>query len=75
MCIETVLSTMQILELNFGNWEVFRQLVTGLREIERNQPMVKFDQNAFADAPENYIEPAAATSVQRKKSVMEKQVH
>lgn len=37
--------------------------------------MVKFDQNAFADALDNYVEPAAATSVQRKKSVMEKQVH
>lgn len=75
MIFENVPVTSQILELNFGNWEVFRQLVTGLREIERSQPMVKFDQNAFADALDNFVEPAAATSVQRKKSVMEKQVH
>lgn len=64
----------QILDLNFGNWEIFRQLVTGLREIERNQPTVKFgfDPNAFTDAMDSYVPPSA--SVPRQKSVMEKQV-
>lgn len=67
-------SPAQILNLNFGNWEIFRQLVTGLREIERNQRFAGSDQTsavAFADAMDNFVAPV---NLPRKKSVMEKQV-
>lgn len=66
----------QILELNFGNWEIFRQLITGLREIERQQPNAaamkfSFEQNAFENGADNFVVPE---NLPRKKSVMEKQV-
>lgn len=80
-CVEDLLirsrfSTPQILELNFGNWEIFRQLITGLREIERQQQTAAikfgFEQgNAFDSNADNFIVPE---NLPRKKSVMEKQV-
>lgn len=62
-----------VLELNFGNWEIFRLLITGLREIERTQPMMKFnvDQSSSMDTMDTYAIPIVN---QRQKTTMEKQV-
>lgn len=63
---------LKILDLKFGNWEIFRQLVTGLREIERSQPIVKFNlEQSQADAPDTFALQIPPT---RQKSTMEKQV-
>lgn len=61
-----------VLELNFGNWEIFRLLITGLREIERTHPVLKFniDQSSSLDTMDTYSIPI----VQRQKTTMEKQV-
>lgn len=52
-----------VLGLSFGHWEIFRLLISCLREIEKLQPNIKLTE---IDA----IQP----NFQRQKSVVEKQV-
>lgn len=53
-----------VLGLSFGHWEIFRLLINCLREIEKVQPAIKF----------NDIDATAQPTFQRQKSTIEKQV-
>lgn len=56
------------MHLNFGHWEIFKLLITALRDIEKHQPSAKsifdFDGQDLYPMPTNV----------RQKSTMEKQV-
>lgn len=51
----------QVLGLNFGHWEIFRLLITCLRDIEKLQPTLKPTEDTL-------VIPA------RRKTIIEKQV-
>lgn len=53
-----------VLGLNFGHWEIFRLLISCLRDIEKLQPAIKF----------NEIDATVQPTFQRQKSTIEKQV-
>lgn len=72
-----------VLELNFGNWEIFRLLINGLREIERSQPSVassKFHMDAVGgggqsmDTMDTFQMAPPQAPMQRQKTTIEKQV-
>lgn len=66
-----------VLQLNFGNWEIFKLLILSLRDIENNAkniPTVKTDNrdiNDGASGSQSQQEPQMRV---KKKSVIEKQV-
>lgn len=57
------------MNLNFGHWEIFKLLVTALRDIEKN-PLARSYFDAQLDGQESF----AMSSSFRQKSTMEKQV-
>lgn len=69
-------SPLQVLQLNFGNWEIFKLLVISLRDIESNAksiPTIKNDNRDNNDgASTSQLQPQP--SVRKQKSVIEKQV-
>lgn len=58
------------MDLNFGHWEIFKLLVTALRDIEKHQPLAK----SFFDFQYDGQESHPVSSNVRQKSTMEKQV-
>jgi hypothetical protein len=66
----------QVLRLNFGNWEIFKLLVISLRDIESNAksiPTIKNDTRDNSDgASSSQLQPQPST--RKQKSVIEKQV-
>lgn len=65
----------QILELSFGHWEVFRLLITTLRTIEKNQPIVQPYITEIQDVIDTHPPlPVHQSSSRSKQSIMEKQV-
>lgn len=67
-----------ILQLNFGNWEIFKLLILSLRDIETTTkmiPTVKTDQKDINDgASGSQQQPPPVLSRVKQKSVIEKQV-
>lgn len=65
----------QILGLSFGHWEVFRLLITTLRTIEKNQPIIQPYITEIQDVVDVHPPPSVHQSIPRtKQSIMEKQV-
>lgn len=62
---------LQILELNFGHWEIFRLLITGLREVEKFYKYA--DPMAGGDSMDSYTM-IPSGNMPRQKTTMEKQV-
>ena len=58
--------------MSFGHWEIFRQLITALRDIEKHQPVITFAQDTI-DSNEGHNTSHPSQMV-RQKSQMEKQV-
>lgn len=62
-----------VLQLNFGNWEIFKLLILSLRDIEstaRQIPLVRTDQKDINDGASSSQPPR----ISKQKSVIEKQV-
>ncbi|XP_037040585.1 kinase D-interacting substrate of 220 kDa isoform X5 [Bradysia coprophila] len=57
-----------IMDLNFGHWEIFKLLITALRDIEKHQPSAKSIFDYQFDGQDPYPMPTV-----RQKSTMEKQ--
>jgi ankyrin repeat-rich membrane spanning protein len=65
-----------VLQLNFGNWEIFKILIHSLRDIENNSrinPAIKSDNRDGNDGAMS-MPSQSQPQVTRKKSVIEKQV-
>lgn len=60
----------QIMGLNFGHWEIFKLLITALRDIEKHQPLAK----SIFDIQFDGLDPHPMPSSTRQKTTMEKQV-
>lgn len=58
------------MDLNFGHWEIFKLLITALRDIEKHQPLAKSSFDFQFDGQESHSMPSNV----RQKSNMEKQV-
>lgn len=56
--------------LSFGHWEIFKLLINGLRDIEKNQTALKLYFDSLNDGQEYH---SFSTNL-RQKSTMEKQV-
>lgn len=66
----------QVLELSFGHWEVFRLLITTMRTIEKNHPIVQPYITEIQDVIDNHPPPPVHQNIpsRSKQSIMEKQV-
>ncbi len=58
----------QVMDLNFGHWEIFKLLITALRDIEKHQPLAKSVLDFQFDNQDQHPMPS------RQKTTMEKQV-
>lgn len=66
-----------VLQLNFGNWEIFKLLILSLRDIETTAkaiPTVKTDQKDINDGASSSQQQPQVIVRAKQKSVIEKQV-
>lgn len=63
-----------VLQLNFGNWEIFKLLILSLREIETTAKMVPIVKTDNRDINDGATGSQQSSMTRMKKSVIEKQV-